>query len=283
MKKSILCVAGILLFTLARAEIVKIAYPTWAEGVALTHLAAVIIEEELGIDVELTKAEPNVIFEAVANGDQDVFLDAWLPFTHAEYWKQYNGRYERLGTVYMKATTGLAVPSYVNIDNVDELNSISNQVGGQIIGISPDAGITLKTDSAIKLYGLNYTQVTSSASQMLAALDEAVANKQPIVVTAWTPHWMFARYDLKMLGDGKRVYQVEGLRKLARLGFSEDMPAVADFLKKFSLSEQQLQSLILAIHESDQSPDLVAADWAKSNPKLVKEWTKRSFFKRMFN
>ena len=64
-----------------QAETVKIAYPNWAEGIAMTHLAKVVLEEEMGYDVEMTQADPGVIYAAVAQGDQDLFLDAWLP-TH---------------------------------------------------------------------------------------------------------------------------------------------------------------------------------------------------------
>ena len=36
---------------------------------------------------------------------------------------------------------------------------------------------------------------------MTAALKSAIANDEEIAVTGWTPHWMFARWDLKYLDD----------------------------------------------------------------------------------
>ncbi len=38
---------------------------------------------------------------------------------------------------------------------------------------------------------------------MLAALDGAIADKKPIVVTLWHPHWAYAKYELKDLEDPK--------------------------------------------------------------------------------
>ena len=37
----------------------------------------------------------------------------------------------------------------------------------------------------------------SSTAGMLASLDAAIRNEEPIVVTGWTPHWKFSAYDLK--------------------------------------------------------------------------------------
>ncbi|ASN05363.1 hypothetical protein CFK40_10235 [Virgibacillus necropolis] len=34
---------------------------------------------------------------------------------------------------------------------------------------------------------------------MLSALEEAFNNKEPIMITAWSPHFMFAKWDLKYL------------------------------------------------------------------------------------
>src|SRR5690554_3433376 len=43
--------------------------------------------------------------------------------------------------------------------------------------------------------------VESSTPAMLAALDSAVANDEPIVVTLWTPHWAYDAYPIKNLED----------------------------------------------------------------------------------
>ena len=255
-----------------QAETVRIAYPNWSEGIAMTHLAAVVLEEEMGYDVELTQADPGVIFAAVAQGDQDLFLDAWLPNTHSDYWAQYGDSLENYGTTFGNAVTGLAVPAYVNIDSIDELNSIADALDGKITGIGTGAGITKNTNITIDEYRLDLEQINSSGPAMTAALGNAIEAGEPIVVTAWKPHWMFGRYDLKMLNDPKGVFPLDSCRKVGRPGLREDMPEVVDFMANFSLTEDQLLSLMLDIDDSDEDPAAVASAWARNNRPLVASW-----------
>ncbi len=259
----------------AHADTVKIAYPNWAEGIAMTNLVAAILEEEMGYDVELTQADPGVIYAAVANGDQDVFLDAWLPNTHADYWDQYGDSLENLGTTFGYGVTGLVVPAYMDIDSIEDLNDIADELDSKITGIGTGAGITKNTNIAIEEYDLELVQVNSSGPAMTAALSEAIAQEEPIVVTGWKPHWMFGRFDLKVLEDPLGVYPIDGMRKVARPGFSEDMPEVKDFLVNFSMTEDQLLSLMLAIDESDDDALDVASDWMRDNGPLVDSWIPR--------
>ena len=47
------------------------------------------------------------------------------------------------------------------------------------------------------------------------------------MVTGWTPHWKFARWDLKFLDDPKKVYgEAETINTIVRQGLKEDMPEV---------------------------------------------------------
>jgi glycine betaine/proline transport system substrate-binding protein len=267
-------VAGLIAAS-ATAETVKIAYPNWAEGIAMTNLIAAILDDEMGYDVELTQADPGVIYAAVSDGDQDLFLDAWLPNTHADYWTEYGDSLENLGTTYGNGVTGLVVPAYMDIDSIEDLNDIADELGNKITGIGTGAGISKNTNIAIEEYDLDLVQVNSSGPAMTAALANAIEQNEPIVITGWKPHWMFGRYDLKVLNDPRGVYPIDGLRKIARPGFSEDMPDVANLLKNFSMTEAQLLSLMLAIADSEDSALDVASDWARDNAPLVDSWLPR--------
>ncbi|MGE9289880.1 MAG: glycine betaine ABC transporter substrate-binding protein [Puniceicoccales bacterium] len=256
----------------ATAETVKIAYPNWSEGIAMTNLVAAILDEEMGYDVEITQADPGVIYAAVANGDQDLFLDAWLPNTHADYWDQYGESLENFGTTFGYGVTGLVVPAYMEVESIEDLNGIADDLDNKITGIGTGAGITKNTNIAIEEYDLDLVQVNSSGPAMTAALANAIENGDPIVVTGWKPHWMFGRFDLKVLEDPRGVFPIDGMRKIGRPGFREDMPDVADFLMNFSMTEDQLLSLMMAIDESDDDALDVASDWARDNSPLVESW-----------
>jgi glycine betaine/proline transport system substrate-binding protein len=64
-------------------------YPNWSEGVAFTYLAKVALESD-GYDVTLTNLA-RLIYGELSKDDSkgDVFLDAWLPNTHKDYWADY--------------------------------------------------------------------------------------------------------------------------------------------------------------------------------------------------
>lgn len=84
--------------------------------------------------------------------------------------------------------------------------TVKEKFKGKIIGIDPGAGIMKATGDAIEQYGLDYEVVEGSDATMAAALKQAIDNQEWVAVTGWTPHWKFARWDLKFLEDPKKVY-----------------------------------------------------------------------------
>ena len=252
---------------------VKLVYVNWAEGVAMTSLAKVILEEKMGYDVEMTMADVAPIFTALANSDQDAFMDAWLPVTHESYMAEYGDNLEDLGNNFEDAKIGLIVPSYVAIDSIEELNTIADDFGGEIIGIDSGAGIMKATNNAIEAYGLNFELLPGSGPAMTAALGAAIEDNEAIVVTGWAPHWKFARWDLKFLDDPQGIFGgSENIHTITRKGFSEDMPEVAAFLENFYLDGQQLGDLMGAIADSDEDPTITAKVWMEANEDIVNGW-----------
>jgi len=267
--------AALSVSTAAFADTIKIAYPNWAEGIAMTYLAKAILEEEMDVEVELTQADPGVIYGAVASGDQDVFLDAWLPHTHEPYWEKYKDELEDLGPNFAYGVTGLVVPTYVEVDSIEDLNDIKDELDGKIIGIGTGAGITRNTNKAIEEYNLDLVQVNSSGPAMTAALKDAIDDKDAIVVTGWKPHWKFGRYDLKVLSDPRGVYPIDGCKTIARDGFTEDHPEISQFLTNFVLTEPHLLDLMIRIDDSDDDVADVAEDWMQDHEALVDSWIPR--------
>lgn len=252
-------------------EEVTILYPNWSEGVAFTYLAKVALEDK-GYDVELINLEPGLIFGELSksNSKGDVFLDAWLPYTHEDYWRDYGDKLVVLGESFSEGTTGLVVPSYVTINSIEELNANRDKFDGEIIGIGSGAGIHRNTIRAIDEYSLDYEQISSSGPAMVAALEKATKNNEWIVITGWKPHYKWNNFDIKYLEDPKDIYPTDKCTIVSRRGFEEDKPEVADFFKKFNLSEEQLNGL-MAIIESEGEED-GAEMWYKDNYELVNSW-----------
>ena len=256
----------------AERRTVRIGYVSWAEGIAMTHLAKVILEDRMQYDVALTLADPAPIFTSLAEGNLEVFLDAWLPRTHQSHMKKYGDILSDLGYNYEGARIGLVVPAYVDVDRIPELTDRAALFDGAITGIDSGAGIMAATRKAIRQYDLDMQLLTSSGAAMTASLSDAIQRKAPIVVTGWKPHWMFARWELKFLDDPQTVYgEEENLHTLARPGFSRDFPEVAAFLKAFHLDDQQIGSLMDAMNRHESEAE-AARQWMAGHGNLVDSW-----------
>ncbi|MEY8304805.1 glycine betaine ABC transporter substrate-binding protein [Anaerosalibacter bizertensis] len=251
---------------------IKIGYVNWAEGVAMTNLAKVALEDKMGYEVELTLGEPGMIFTSLSDGNVDAFLDTWLPLTHDDYIKKYEGKIEDLGYNYENARIGLVVPEYSDINSIEDLNEFKDDLDGEIIGIDAGAGIMRAATESIKDYGLDYKLIEGSGPAMTTMLKEAIDKEKDIVVTGWKPHWKFARWDLKFLDDPKNSFgESENIHTFTRAGFKEDMPEVAEFFENFILDDDQLGSLMGKLEEIEDGEE-AAREWMKENEDLVNSW-----------
>lgn len=156
--------------------------------------------------------------------------------------------------------------------------SYSEAVEYSITGIEPGAGITVTTEKAIKEYESlkGWSLEQSSTAAMMTKLEEAIQKKEPIVITGWNPHWMFAKYeDLKYLKDPKGVYgKTELIKTLARKGLKEDKPNAYKLLDQFHWEVEDMEGIMLEATESDVDIATVAKQWVEEHQDVVSEWTK---------
>jgi glycine betaine/proline transport system substrate-binding protein len=257
----------------AAQKTADLVYVNWAEGVAYTNLAKVILEDRMGYDVTITAADVAPAYTAVAQGDKDAFMETWLPVLHKDYVERYKDKIVDLGVVYQGTQSGLVVPAYVTIDKISELNDHSDQFDGKITGIDAGAGIMKTTEKVIDEYDLDYRLVSSSGPAMTAALKKAVDHDDWIVVTGWKPHWMFGRWDLKFLQqDPDKVLWKKGdIHIMGRLGLKQDKPELAQFLENYFFTDAELSDLMLKMREGEDQ-EQVARTWMEAHPDLVQKW-----------
>ncbi len=153
--------------------------------------------------------------------------------------------------------------------------SIGDQVQHQIIGIDPGAGIMKQAAQVLKDYELkDWKLVEGSGAAMAVALDKAYKDKKPIIVTGWTPHWMFAKYDLKYLEDPKGTFgKDEEIRTIVRKGLKDTLPSAYAVLDRFEWTAEDMAVVMSAIIDG-KKPEEAAADWVKNNAAKVDAWTK---------
>ncbi len=242
----------------------------WAEGVAMTHVAKVIMEEK-GYHVVIQRATPDMILASMNNGDTDLYMDVWLPLTHGSKVAKFSNL-EELGTSYRHARNGLVVPDYVSIDRIEDLKTHLKEFNGQIIGIEKGAGITRAVDQVILDYGLDYKHINSSTVAMITELQNAIKAKRWIVVAGWQPHWMFAKMKLKFLEDPKKTLgDAEQIKIFARGNFHVEQAELARFFSKVHFEESTMADL-LAEMEGSKDKAATARQWVEQHKDLVAGW-----------
>ena len=256
---------------------VKIGWAAWSDAEFVTKLAAKLIKDELGQEVELVQTDVAPLYQGVSRGDLDAMMMAWLPQTHADYYAKIKDDVETLGTVYDGAKLGWVVPNYIPEDAISSIedlakDEVKEKLGNTIQGIDPGAGLTRLSEQALKDYGLDdYKLQISSEAGMLTTVDRAVRSENWFVATSWSPHWMFGKYDIRYIEDTKTsLGEAEHVDVLARKGFKEDNPEVAEFLSRMKLPIDDLQAGMFNAQEGSYEESV--AKYIEDHPDQVKAW-----------
>lgn len=248
-------------------ETITIGYlPSWTDAVNNAFLLQDQFEK-MGYTVELeTLSEVGVLYAALAEGDVDLYPSAWSDISQASYMETYGDDLEDLGTYYADAKGTLAVPSYMDVDAVEDLIGQGDRFDGEIFTIEPGSGTAaMAQDSLFPAYGLDeeYSLVTSSLAAMLVELENAIENEEDIIVTLWRPFWANDAYDLKALEDPKDgMGESEGLHFLGHKGFAEEFPEAADLLGQITLDDAQygsLENMVVNEYGEGQEPEAIDA------------------------
>ncbi|MEG0497765.1 MAG: glycine betaine ABC transporter substrate-binding protein, partial [Carnobacterium sp.] len=180
---------------------------------------------------------------------------------------------QNLGENLSGAKLGLVVPEYMDVDSIEDLTDEAKKT---ITGIEPGAGVVAATEKTMNEYDNlgDWKLETSSSGAMTVALKQAIANEEEIVITGWSPHWMFATYDLKYLDDSKESYGgEETINTMVRKDLEKDMPEAYKVLDQFNWTTDDIESIMLAISDGEDPKDAANA-WIEDHPEEVAAWTK---------
>ncbi|WP_285872347.1 glycine betaine ABC transporter substrate-binding protein [Metabacillus litoralis] len=144
----------------------------------------------------------------------------------------------------------------------------------EIIGIEPGAGTMMLANNALKDYGLeDWHLVEGSAAGMLAELQKAYRNQEPVIITGWSPHWMFSSFDLKYLDDPKESFGgEEDIHTLVRKGLEQDTPGAYKILDQFTWETGDMEKVMVDM-AGGMEPAEAAEKWVDTNPDKVAKWT----------
>ena len=333
------------LFGLATAVALAMATPTfakdkvvigelsWTGGVAIQNIMKVVIEKYLDGEVSFLLVGEEAMYPAMSKGDGslDVQPDLWSQHTTAmmnEYVLPGSKQTIRLNKTPYKGTEGIFVPGFVQDElGVKQLADLAKPEVAKLFDSDGDGkgeywagavGWEATNHSMVraKSYGFDkgFTATTVEQPVFLAQLDAAMKKKKPIVFYYWTPEWIFASYDLRMLKEPKfdgyssddlkndPNYKADGCYKFYQPGNNPDWlekssitceqpptdvyvarskalderaPKIGKFLEQISMTPDMVNQWILAIDQQKRDPLEVAKEWVEKNKDIVEgQWLK---------
>ena len=270
-----LCAAAVVAMTalpgMAQDKTIKMGTLSWEDLTPITGITKKVLEEK-GFTVEVTSfSEWGIAYAALAKGDVEI-LASQIDYVAQDYWDRNKRRLEKISPVSHGLFQGIAVPSYVDIDSVEDLNANADKFGGRIVGIEPGSGLMRDTANAVEAYDLDLQLVEGSSAAMTAALKSAVDRQEWIAVTLWEPSWMMQSFDVKFLTDPQGVFPPpQGYYWIGQAGFSVENPEAREVIASVYVPLADINAINGAVSDG-QTMDEAVADWVEAHSDLISRW-----------
>ncbi|MGV1957347.1 glycine betaine ABC transporter substrate-binding protein [Agrobacterium sp. 22-214-1] len=244
---------------------------SWEDLTPITGITKKVLEDS-GYTVKVVPfSEWGIAYAALTKGDIKLLVSQ-TDYIAQDYWDKNKRRLEKISPVSHGLFQGIAVPKYVPIDSIDQLNDNADKFGGKIVGIEPGSGLMRDTGNAVKSYGLKLQLVEGSTAAMTAALKSAVDRKEWIAVTIWEPSWMMQRYDVKYLKDPKAVFPPpQSYYWIGQKGFSAEYPHAREVIASVYVPLADITAINAAVNDG-KTMDQAVKDWTDSHADLLKRW-----------
>lgn len=244
---------------------------TWEDLTPITGITKKVLEDS-GYTVKVVEfSEWGIAYAALSKGDVQV-LASQTDYAANDYWNKNKNKIEKLSPVSFGLYQGLAVPSYVDIDSIDQLNANSEKLGGKIIGIEPGSGLMSDATNVVKAYDLKLKLVEGSTTAMTAALKSAFDRKEPVVVTVWDPSWMTKKFDLKFLKDPKGIFPpLQGYYWIGHKGFAAENPRARELMASVYVPITDITAMNAEVKDGKTMEEAIKG-WTDSHADLLKRW-----------
>ncbi|MDP5307564.1 glycine betaine ABC transporter substrate-binding protein [Paracoccus spongiarum] len=257
---------------MAQDKVIRMGTLSWEDLTPITGITRKVLEDK-GFTVEVTEfSEWGIAYAALAKGDVQI-LASQTDYVAHDYWDRNKNRLEKISPVSHGLYQGIAVPSYVNIDSVEQLNENADKFGGKIIGIEPGSGLMRDTTNAVSEYALDLQLVEGSSAAMTAALKSAIDRQEWIAVTIWEPSWMTQKFDIKFLADPKGVFPPpQSYYWIGQDGFSAENPEAREAIASVYVPLADITAINGAVSDG-KTMDEAVADWVGAHADLISRWS----------
>lgn len=257
---------------MAQDKTIQMGTMAWEDLTPITGITRKVLEDK-GFTVEVTEfSEWGIAYAALAKGDVQVMVSQ-IDYAANDYWQRNKNRLEKISPVSHGLYQGIAVPKYVGIDSIEQLNENTDTFGGRIIGIEPGAGVMREAADVVTEYGLDLDLVEGSTAAMTAALKAATDRQEPIAVIVWEPSWMVQKYGTKFLADPKGIFApAQGYYWIGQGGFSAENPEAREIIASVYVPLADITAINAAVNDG-KTMDEAVADWIAAHGDLIERWS----------
>ena len=272
-------------------------------------LVEIILSEHMGYEVETTFLSMGPEgWVAIAGGEIDISMEYWPSYAPemSEYLTEFGGDgtvayLEPLGIV---GESGIFVPRYIiegdaergieasapDLKTWEDLNAYkdifsSPETGdkGRFLACPVVAWACDDEGDEGRVAGLGWEfepVLLGSEAAHWAELDAAYSRGDPILIYAWEPHWVHAKYDLvsiELPEWSEEAWPATGWPTdltfaIGSLRLVEEFPEVAQFVKNFDLSNDQQAGMILAVDIDGETVEDAVRAWMAENEDIWMAW-----------
>ena len=275
---------------------VNIAINPWVGYEADAAVVAYLLENELGYTVVKKDLKEDVSWQGFETGEVDVIIENW---GHPDLEKIYIDEKkvaEVAGTTGNVGIIGWYVPKWMVDEHPDIVDSANLNKYADLFKTSEsgDLGQFLGSDPSYVQYdealmtnlGLNFKVVFSgSETASVEAMKQADAQKTPLLLYFWDPHWIHAVADyvqvnLPAYTDGcdadlEKVacaYPEYALNKVISAKFAKEGGDAATLVKNFTWTNADQNLVSDYITNQGMTADAAAAKWVADNEAVWKAW-----------
>ncbi len=295
----------------SKAADIVIGTPNWPSVQITGEILKIIIEDNIGLEVEIQNATNPIVFEAMDKGAMHAHPEVWIPNQQ----NLHDTFVEENGTVArnengVAAFQGMCVHQSVADEHgvvsiydltdpaVAEMFDSNGDGRGEVwIGANGWASTNVERIKA-KSYGYDQTMDLVEMDEVLAYanLDNAVEQGQPWVGFCYTPHYLFAKHDMHPLEEppfdaaqwnvlqptddpdwlekssAPVAWDLAYLHLYYAKSLETDYPEVAALFRGMKLDTATVSDMTKAVVVDEQDMGAFARQWVDDNQDKVIDW-----------
>jgi glycine betaine/proline transport system substrate-binding protein len=306
-----LLAGGMALSGVATAADVVIGVPNWPSVAASANVLKVVIEDNLGLEVELQNGTNPIVFEAMDSGAMHAHPEVWMPNQQ----NLHDTFVKTKATVAMNpngvpAFQGMCVPQAIadkhGIKSIDDLTNpdvaalfdTDGDGRGEVWIGAPGWASTNIEKIRAKSYGYDQTFELTESDETLAYanLDNAIKAGKPWVGFCYTPHYVFVLHQMQVLEEpaydaakwkivqptddpawlevstAPTAWDTAYLHVHYSKSIEKSQPEVAKLFANMKVTTDIVSDWTYALVIDKKDPAAYAKEWVAANEDLVLSW-----------